>query len=105
MSRSYKKFPLAKQGKSNKVGKKFANRRVRRQIKRGIDIPSGRSYKKVYESWDICDYRWTKSKADTIQDWEEDQKQIANGVNTWKANYPQTKEEAIIEWYKFYKRK
>lgn len=56
MSHSYKKTPVCKDGNaSKKSGKKMANRKIRRFV--GL---AGKSncYKKVCESWDICDYRF-----------------------------------------------
>ena len=53
MSRSYKHIGFCKCEKSCKIGKKFANRKVRNY--KG-EIPNGKAYKKIYNSWDICDY-------------------------------------------------
>lgn len=50
MSRSYKKTPGWK-GTSS-FGKRQANKRVRRTK----DVPNGRSFKKLYCSYDICDW-------------------------------------------------
>lgn len=63
MSRSYKKVGHCKNEKSCKKGKQFANRRLRRK---GIDyeIPNGKAYKKLNESWDICDYHCLMSWKD-----------------------------------------
>lgn len=59
MSRSFKHTPVYK-GDKDRSAKKYANRRVRRngKIKHG-DIKAGKSkhYKKLNESWHICDYR------------------------------------------------
>lgn len=55
MSRSYKKYPAGKAEKSCKIGQRFANKKVR---KYSHVIPNGNSYKKIYESWDICDYKY-----------------------------------------------
>jgi hypothetical protein len=51
MSRSFKKTPMIKLDNSS-FGKKQANKRVRK-----FDIANGSSYKKLYESYDICDYK------------------------------------------------
>ena len=53
MSRS-KKAPIWTDNKGKKKRKTQANRRVRRTAK----IADGCSYKKVSESWDICDYKF-----------------------------------------------
>lgn len=52
MSRSYKHEPTC--GGKNKFCKKQANRRVRRN-KMDLELSKG-GYKKVYCSWEICDY-------------------------------------------------
>ncbi len=58
MSRSYRKMPILKDGgRSKKIGKKFANQKVR--ITK--DLISHGYYKKVYSNyniWDYCSY-WT----------------------------------------------
>jgi len=53
MSRSEKKTPIIKYGGYGKQGKKWANRRVRRNY----SISNGNNYRKMYESWDIFDCR------------------------------------------------
>lgn len=52
MSRSYKKSPYVTACK-HKQGKRLANKRVRNTAW----LSNGKGYKKVYESWDICDYK------------------------------------------------
>ena len=52
MSRSYKHTPYS--GERDKFSKKQANRKVRRH-KMDLSLPKG-GYKKVYCSWEICDY-------------------------------------------------
>lgn len=58
MSRSYRKNTFVQDQGNKKAGKKFANRRVRRRMKNIDFFSSLGSYKKLYESWDICDYTW-----------------------------------------------
>jgi len=53
MSRSYKHTGWIQDQSGKKHGKRFANKRVRRF---DSEIPSGSSYKKIYNSWDIADY-------------------------------------------------
>ena len=55
MSRSYKKYPYWKIERSCKKGKIFANNKVRSYLKSGKEVSDGKSYKKIYESWAICD--------------------------------------------------
>ena len=91
MSRSYKKFPFCKCENSCKSGKKFANKKVRRHKK---EISNGRSYKKLYESWDICDYRSSM----TWQEWQE----WCHHPRWWGRKQ---EEPIYYEWYRAYKRK
>jgi len=51
MSRSFRKNPIIKD--SSKWAKQHANKVVRRTQ----DVSGGKNYKKVFESWDICDWR------------------------------------------------
>ena len=48
---------------------------------------------------------YTPEEQDAIDEWEQDQKEIANGINSWKSKYNTTKEDAIKSWYLYYKRK
>ena len=56
MSRSYKKTAGWTDHKTprTKEEKIFANGAVRK----AKDIPNGGAYKKIYNSWDICDYKF-----------------------------------------------
>lgn len=52
MSKSYKKVPIIKYGGYGKLGKHFANKRVRKN-----DIGDFSNYKKLYERWNIFDIK------------------------------------------------
>ena len=66
MSRSYKKHPFQKVGGTSKRAKQWANRTIRRTNK----VPSGKAYRKFFNSWDIADWitRWTWQ--DCLREWE-----------------------------------
>lgn len=53
MSRSYKKTPI---GKDNVGGRKFAKKQANRKVRKSNGVPSGKQYRKFYETWDIYDY-------------------------------------------------
>ena len=53
MSRSKRKPYIVDQS-FKRYGKKFASKKVRRNS----DVSNGTMYKKIYEQWDICDYKW-----------------------------------------------
>lgn len=77
--RSFKHTPVY-QGDKSRFEKKYANRRLRRngKIKHG-DLKAGKSkyYKKLNESWHICDYRtwgepiWRRESCKNLSDWPE----------------------------------
>lgn len=92
MSRSYKKVGHCKCERSCKKGKQFANRRLRRK---GVnfEIPNGKAYKKLNESWDICDYK-------SIETWEQ-YKAWWNRPRWWQ----EPREVDYFEYYKSYKMK
>lgn len=54
MSRSFKKHPGWTDNSDAKTDKRLANKRVRKHL----DIPSGNAYKKLYETWDIHDWKY-----------------------------------------------
>lgn len=55
MSRSYKKYPSGKCERSCKWGQRQANKKIRQTLQ---TISNGGSYKKLYNSWNICDYKF-----------------------------------------------
>lgn len=55
MSRSFKKTAISK--RNTRGMKKAANARVRMQMKNGLELSKGSNYKKVFCSYDICDYK------------------------------------------------
>lgn len=52
MSRSFKHNPVRKE-----VRKKFNKRIANKKVRKSLDIPDGRSYRKVYDTYNISDYR------------------------------------------------
>lgn len=55
MSRSVKKTPSFTNSGSN--GRRFAKREANAKVRNTPDIPDGCTYRKVYCSYNICDYR------------------------------------------------
>jgi len=92
MSRSYKKMPVVKdsscKGSTFKSGKQIANRAVRKQK----DIPNGGSYKKVYCSWNISDWRFMKTEADLRREWDSGDEYLHRMYKTY--------EQARFAWKK-----
>ena len=91
MSRSYKKSPWS--GDSGPWWKRQANKKVRRYKK---DLSNGKDYKKLYCSWDICDYGSYK----TLNSWLTFAKDKSNNHYCWDTEYDETKE--ILKWKKWY---
>lgn len=102
ISRSYKRTPYCGDSKS-KFAKRQANRRVRRRLKNIEDRLNNKTYRKVYNSWNICDYYWI---IPTFEQYYQEE------IRTWYIrqtygyhdSYPSRK-EAKKEYYKYYKRK
>ena len=55
MSRSYKHTPYCGDRKSKDM-KRFANKRVRQRLKHSDYLPVAAEYKRMFESYDICDF-------------------------------------------------
>jgi hypothetical protein len=64
MSRSYRKA-WVKDGYKGSKGKQFFKRLANKLFRKMQDIPNGRAYRKCFDTWNICDYRYyvsSKSK-------------------------------------------
>lgn len=94
MSRSYKKHSIVKDP-ARKYMKRFANKKVRRTK----DIPSGKAYRKVFETWNISDFRWIWTKEDATYDY------LTAEPNSWIRKHYETLEEYLKYWEKCVKRK
>ena len=78
MSRSYKHTPVHKDLNVHNVGKKYANKKCRR-TKEG-DTSSKAGWKRNYEQYDIHDWVSFWTKEDAIAAWEEEEKDLENGI-------------------------
>lgn len=55
MSRSYYKYPsFSSDGPNNR---RYAKRQANKKVRRTKNIPNGGSYKKVYNTWNIVDWK------------------------------------------------
>lgn len=114
MSRSYKKTPYTGQ-KKDKVHKKYSNKRIRQAEIQQRGISSGSKYKKIHDSWNICDYGWVQTWKEFKQKTRQDFINHHNGSNTyyWKSYCRNHKMDlAVLDWrklrwiwYKKYKNK
>lgn len=101
MSRSYKKH-LRTKDSANKNMKRFANKKVRTNQD---NLPSkGKSFKKIFESWEISDWNWYRSKREAIEEWEEEESPHYIGL-AWRHERFKTFEKWLQYWEKSIKRK
>lgn len=99
MSRSYKKASYCGD-KKGKDKKRVANHAVRNYLKDINKTLSKGGFKKVFCSYDICDYWW-------LQSWEEYWEDCLRGYKEHPEWYkqPPNKKEEYRSWYKSYKMK
>ena len=98
MSRSYKKTPYCGD-KKGKIKKRIANHKVRMLLKNINHNLSKGNYKKVYESYNICDYYWITSWNEYWNNELECYKQYPDLFD--KPNY----KKEYRKWYKYHKMK
>lgn len=100
MSRSYKHTPYCGDRK-NRGFKKIANKKVRRSLKKIDYILSPGGYRKLFESWEICDFYWIEWNFETFY-----KKEISRW-NDWEYKYKPfpIREELKKEYNKYYIRK
>ena len=99
MSRSYKKTPWSGDAKG-KDKKRNANSKVRMFFKNLDNELQNSAYKKIYETWDICDFggitTWNEY-------WELCQRRYEEHPEWYRK--PPNKKEEYRKWYKWYKMK
>lgn len=95
MSRSYKK--TARCGDRKTIGKKLANRKVRRKK----ELYNHNLYKKVYPQYDVCDYN---SVFVSFEDYWKYRLEIWYQWGYRYKPYP-NKKKVYREWYKIFKSK
>lgn len=103
MSRSYKKHPVVKG--NCKGQKQVANRKIRRVDK--LTPLKGGSYKKLYLTWNICDFRSRWTEEDAITEWYEEETEMyeENNINSWR-HYPWRHERfgSLENWLNYWRR-
>ena len=103
MARSYKKNPVNKYAPvRGRIGKRFANRRVRRC--KG-ELAGGKGYRKLYETWDIHDVVDRTSLNEYLDYRGCWIYRCENSCRDWKNPYGCTIQKAINNWKKTYLRK
>ena len=104
MARSYKRTPWCgdKKGKSKK---RYAWKHVRQWLKDNPnDLPQGNSYKKISETWEICDWGWLytwKQHWANCQKWH--QEAVRRGWGAYLNDLDEREEYRF--WYKHYRGK
>lgn len=107
MSRSYRKNPVIQDNKrhSKKWARGQANRRVRHYK---LFLPDGATFKKLYQQWDICDYRHRMTVNDWLERWSEwyhtDGLIMLGGIPWYRSQnwYGTTIQNAMSKWRKQY---
>jgi len=103
MSRSYKKNPIVKDHNSGRIGKKFANKKVRNV---NTFIPNGNAYKKLFCSYNIHDYISRQPYSDCIKEFESELSSFINGgIEYDPRNEKYSRWYDYNNWAKYYKRK
>ena len=100
MGKSYKHTPYCCD-KKGKEKKRIANKSVRNYLKNVDYAPAPSTFKKVYDSWEICDYKWYGSDFELFY-----QKEVEDWKRWRYRYYPfPTREEAWRFYLKWYLRK
>lgn len=63
MSRSYRKNNWLTEGQNSPGERKWRKRRANKTVRKEKEIKSGKSYRKNFNPWDICDYKFQDDKA------------------------------------------
>jgi len=95
MSKSVKKSPAWTDHTT--PGTRWSKRRASKAVRRFTsDVQNGKWYRKLFCSWNICDYRFYKTKQQAIQEWE---------TSRWLRDRLLTQADVLNDWEKSYRRK
>ncbi|SEU27919.1 hypothetical protein [Paenibacillus sp. NFR01] len=95
MSRSVKKSPACTDHRT--PGTRWSKRQASKAVRRyAEEIQDGKWYRKVYCSWNICDYRFYKTKQQAIHEWE---------TESWRQDRFPTRAAVINDWADSFRRK
>lgn len=75
MSRSYRE-PWVTDGYKGSKHRQFEKKQANRAVRKTEEVPNGKGYRKVFDPWNICDYRWYESEK-SMKKW---------CTNPWKYN-------------------
>lgn len=89
MSNSFKQSPVFKDSGTQWM-KRQASKAVRRYAG---ETANGRFYRKLFCSWNICDYRFYRTKMQALSE-----------MKSW-FKYRETEETVLRDWQKYYRRK
>jgi|GEM_PF-971245 len=105
MSGSYKKFPCCKDGnRRKKADKQIANRKIRRSTRwRRAHIPNGGAYRKISNSYRICDFRsvWTFRDKIELHQSRYDKCAAEYGADIARQRYSKDWRELYREWARY----
>ncbi|WP_042202830.1 hypothetical protein [Paenibacillus camerounensis] len=95
MSRSVKKQPVCNDATT--PGTIWAKRQAAKAVRRyHSGVSDGKWYRKLYCSWNICDYSSYQTKQQAIKEWE---------TADWRRHRCPTLAGAIQDWHRYYRRK
>ena len=98
MSRSYKKVAVSKDRGSRHTKRRFRCKTLaNRSVRRARGVMNGGRYKRLFDSWDICDWRCYLTETQLKDDWEKGDEFLHGNFRTYAAAYRW--------WYTSYKRK
>lgn len=98
MSRSYKHNPFLTDNGNSGYSKRIANRICRRKLKNVYSAPSRSYFKRLTDSWEICDWKWRETREEAIE-WY-----LHEAPDVYHEMYP-TLEDWLNEWAKWHRRK
>lgn len=95
MSRSVKRSPVYTD--HDTPGTRWCKRQASKAVRRYTDeVRNGKWYRKLFCSWNICDYRFFKTRQQSIHEWE---------TSRYPRDQSLTRTEVINDWEKIFRRK
>ena len=88
MSRSYKRYAVVKDDERSYIPRRYKQKTIaNRAVRRHSDKLNGAKYKRVSDSWDICDWSYSMTEGQLKKKWADGDEWLHGMFDTYKQAY------------------
>jgi len=88
MSRSYKRYTVVKDDERSRVPRRYKQKTIaNRTVRRTRGKLNGAKYKRVFNSWNICDWGYSMTERQLKKEWADGDEWLHGMFDTYKQAY------------------